>query len=118
MGISKPIDPVVKERLGTDSRKFFLPPVLTLYIRMSSHSVVTINFIKLLYEGRKHMSTAMERYLDYGKRLAQAECTVQYVENLSDGSHVSLEDACRMLKISFDDYKAAKKILDEEALAI
>ena len=50
MGISKPIDPVVKERLGTDSRKFFLPPVLTLYIRMSSHSVVTINFIKLLYE--------------------------------------------------------------------
>ena len=114
MGISKPIDPVVKERLGTDSRKFFLPPVLTLYIRMSSHSVVTINFIKLLYEGRKYMSTTLNNLLQY----TDAQRLVQDVENASRNFGITVEEACRGLEISLDDYKTAKKLLEEEALAV
>ena len=64
------------------------------------------------------MATAMERYLDYGIRLAQAECTVRDVENASESFHVTIEEACKGLKIPFDDYKAAKKLLEEEALAV
>ena len=60
------------------------------------------------------MSTTLNNLLQY----TDAQRLVKYVENASKNFGITVEEACRGLEISVDDYNAAKKLLEEEALAV
>lgn len=60
------------------------------------------------------MSTTLNNLLQY----ADAQRLVKDVENVAESFNVTIEEACRGMKISLDDYNAAKKLLEEEALAV
>lgn len=72
-------------------------------------------YLKRTEEGRKHMSTAMTTYVEYSNSVARAEVLVKAVENAADGLNASIEDACKILKISVNDYYSAKKLAKEAA---
>ena len=71
-------------------------------------------YLKHSEEGRKYMSTTLNNLLQY----TDAQRLVKYVENASKNFGITVEEACRGLEISVDDYNAAKKLLEEEALAV
>ena len=71
-------------------------------------------YLKHSEEGRKYMSTTLNNLLQY----TDAQRLVQDVENASRNFGITVEEACRGLEISLDDYKTAKKLLEEEALAV
>ena len=61
-------------------------------------------------EARAEMSLAIEEMKKEAAEEAVAENRISAVENVMEGLHVSLEEACRILKHSVEDYEKAKKL--------
>ena len=61
-------------------------------------------------EARAEMCVAIEEMKKHAAEKAVAENRISAVENVMEGFHVSLEEACRILKHSVEDYEKAKEL--------
>lgn len=84
--------------------------------KLTNETVSTINLftgadIKLNDEGEvTDVCVAIEEMKKHAAEKAVAENRISAVENVMEGFHVSLEEACRILKHSVEDYEKAKEL--------
>ncbi|MBQ4514995.1 MAG: PD-(D/E)XK nuclease family transposase [Anaerolineaceae bacterium] len=68
-----------------------------------------IKYYKKNPEGRKNMCNLMQEIVNEEK----ARDLVRYIETIAESIRGTEEDACHILKVSYDDYKNAKKYIEE-----
>ena len=57
------------------------------------------------------MCKIIEEYGDERAALSSAETLIKYVENLAESTQ-SIDEACRLLKITHEQYDDAKKLVE------